>query len=192
MIKSIDPDGTRFPDKKYPWFQCATWDTCYRKLLDTKDPIKYMAVFRPEALYEIKIRGACSKVSMLDMSGDSSSFSGGKSAPHGWYLSTSISELEFLKLNQELLKIKLNGDLDRIMDEVTGVENTCGVENLAISAPVLLIPLVIIMGPPLLLILLLLLETQFLTKKLYDTAKNTNEDHSNIMDRQDEEKTQAI
>lgn len=40
---AVDPNGTRFPDRKYPWYGCYPASECYRKLIDPQDKVNYMA-----------------------------------------------------------------------------------------------------------------------------------------------------
>lgn len=45
LVKAVDPDGTRFKNGKYPWYQCPTFDNCFTKLFDDKDPMTHMIIF---------------------------------------------------------------------------------------------------------------------------------------------------
>jgi len=88
---------------------------------------------------------------------------GAKGTPHGWYLSTAVSVPVFNKVNRELLKPILEGSLKEIVDDTISVDsNTCRTAKLSISAPVILIPFSIILGPVLLTILGLVIQSFFL------------------------------
>jgi len=150
-------------DKKFPWYGCDGLDMCYQKILDPNDPLNYLVVPRAEALYELKKRDACDKATILETTDGSSS--GGNEASFGWYLSSSVPEPILLKLNQEILKLKLNGDLDNIFEEVIGNAKLCGVAKLAISPLVLLIPLALVMGPPIILVVIVLLHKRIKIEK---------------------------
>lgn len=106
---------------------------------------------------------ACDKATILETTDGSSS--GGNEASFGWYLSSSVPEPILLKLNQEILKLKLNGDLDNIFEEVIGNAKLCGVAKLAISPLVLLIPLALVMGPPIILVVIVLLHKRIKIEK---------------------------
>jgi len=106
-------------------------------------------------MYEIQNRKACSLVTVLDVKGFVPPLKGASGAPHGWYLSTAVPESKYLKLNQEILKIKLNGALDGIMDVSTKASG-CGEKKLTISPPILVIPLSLLIGPIIIIILIVI------------------------------------
>lgn len=184
LIEATDPASTRFLNKSYPWNRCHTWDECYKKLLDPKDAMKYMVVFEPEGMYEIQNRRARSLVTLLDTKGLTPPLKGASGAPHGWYMSTSVAQTLSVKLNQELLKIKLNGALAGIMN--TSSENSgCGEKKMAISPPILVITLSLLIGPNIVIILAILSRKAHLAKKIRDEKLKVHEpdyeDYNQIM-----------
>jgi len=105
-------------------------------------------------------------------------------AYHGWYLSTSVPEIIFNKVNGELLELTLKGSLKEIMDRtIGGDKNACGTTNLSISPPVIMIPLAILLGPVLLTICGLLIRSLVLgmdqRQQMVATAEDAEMDAPN-------------
>lgn len=46
LLKAVDPQGKKFKNKQYPWFQCIDRDACYKNLLDPKGQVKYLIVYK--------------------------------------------------------------------------------------------------------------------------------------------------
>lgn len=57
LATAVDPYKKRFPNKTYPWYGCRPATECYRKLIDPKDKVNYMAT--------IEVRTRCPSVNIL-------------------------------------------------------------------------------------------------------------------------------
>lgn len=102
-------------------------------------------------MYNIKTRLACNKLTQYATSEPLSLFSG------GWYLGASVPPPMRLKINQEILRLKMSGKMRHIIEEGTGVsDKSCGAKKLTIQPSVLSIPLLFIIGPIVLVIIVLL------------------------------------
>lgn len=40
---AVDPNGTRFPKREFPWYGCMEGMECFRKLIDPEDSVRYFA-----------------------------------------------------------------------------------------------------------------------------------------------------
>lgn len=153
LRRATDPTGSRFKsDSEFPWFRCMVDDECYDKMLDKKDEVKYMVVLEPEGVWNVRERLAYDSIVQYKTRDTLFLFSG------GWYLGTSVPLSEQVRINQEILKVKMSAKLRNIIEIDSGLqEKSFGQQKPRISPGILAIPLIFIVGPCLIIVFLLII-----------------------------------
>lgn len=170
LRRAVDPTSSRFKSEKhFPWFRCMVDDECYDKMLDRKDKVEYMVVLEPEGVWNVRERSANEKIVQYKTSDTLFLFSG------GWYLGRSIPQTEQVRINQEILRVKMSAKLRNIIEIESGLqEKGFTPQKPGISPGILAIPLIFIVGPCLVIVFLLMLSGICLRERVIIKVRNNS------------------
>ncbi len=153
LRRAADPAGTKFKhDSDLPWYRCLEDAQCYDKVLDKKDKVKFMVALEIEGRWNLQQRQVCDSIVKYGTSNPLFIFSG------SWYLGSSVNVSEYVRINREIMRLKLSAKLRQIIKASSGVHGDgFGQEVPRVAPGVLAIPLIFIVGPCLLIVFLLVI-----------------------------------
>lgn len=84
----------------------------------------------------------------------------------GWYLGSTVPKDKHLQLNQQLMMLKITGQIDRMIDRATGKSDiSCGKQKLSISPPYIWMPLAVLVGPIVFVIIIMIIANLVITSR---------------------------
>ena len=143
LRRAADPAGTRFKqDSDLPWYRCTEDRECYDKVLEKDSNVKFMVALEYEGLWNLLQRQVSDSIVKYGTSKPLFIYSG------SWYLGSTVDKSERVRLNREIMRLKLSSKLrDIINSEVDPDSSDFGDQDPRIAPGVLAIPLIFIVGP---------------------------------------------
>eukprot|EP00177_Eucheuma_denticulatum_P000477 GFKZ01000839.1.p1 GENE.GFKZ01000839.1~~GFKZ01000839.1.p1 ORF type:complete len:565 (+),score=72.70 GFKZ01000839.1:73-1767(+) len=134
-------DGT---DATIPWQRCNVTPDCIDWAANPDHPVRFVVTFDVAGRYLLATRSSCGEMMIFETKETLFNFNAG-------WLYNEGSDKEFrMKVDRELVGLRINGTTRRLIDEAVG-DFSCEVEVMADIGPlVILVPCVLFVLPPLL------------------------------------------
>ncbi len=153
LRRAADPTGTKFKhDSDLPWHRCQNETECCDRVLDKDDEVKFMVALEFEGSWDFEMQDPGEQIVKYGPTNPLFIFSG------SWYLGSSVDHSESVRINQEIMRLKVAGELRTIIKSASGVhDDPFGQEVPRVAPGVLAIPMVFVVGPCLLTVFFLVI-----------------------------------
>ena len=143
----MDPNS-KIPRNDFPWKRCATARLCMELLLN--EEVNYVVMFDKQAQYLVNQFGTFSELTRFETFPTLFTFDG------GWIYNKNVPLRERHEFNKELLRLREQGRIRQIVDEMAGTRLPTIKTDDDIGPGIVGIPIALLVGIPLTILCVLL------------------------------------